>query len=179
VRLEELNALDEAAAEQAFLACCGSTRWAARMVAARPFATEESMAFRADVIWSGLGPSDWLEAFAAHPRIGSSGKADKSGGAGGAESAGGAGTAGWSAQEQAGVASAPDGVRARLARLNRDYEARFGYIFIVCATGRSADEMAAMLERRLNNDRDDEMRVAAGEQRTITRLRLLKLLAAT
>ena len=82
----------------------------------------------------------------------------------------------WSDQEQAGVRTARDAVRDRLAQGNRHYEARFGYIFIVCATGRSAEEMLAMLERRLTNHPDDELRIAAEEQRTITRLRIAKLL---
>lgn len=125
------------------------------MTAARPFASVPALEVIADVVWSALAPGDWLQAFAAHPRIGSRG--------GGA----------WSAQEQSGVA---DSARARLAQLNRDYEARFGHVFIVCATGRSGAEMQATLERRMENNPDDELRQAAEEQRRITRLRLEKLL---
>jgi len=133
------------------------------MAAARPFASEKAMGTTADVIWSWLAPADWLEAFSAHPRIGASPAAGPS----------------WSAQEQAGASAAPAPVKDRLAQLNREYEARFGYIFIVCATGRSADEMMTILERRLHNHPDDELRVAADEQRLITRLRLAKLLVHT
>jgi 2-oxo-4-hydroxy-4-carboxy-5-ureidoimidazoline decarboxylase len=165
--LDELNALDDDAAARALLECCGSTRWARLMTTARPFATAEAMADAADRIWTSLDPSDWLEAFAAHPRIGS-GRSGGSGGAGGAD---------WSESEQAGVASASMDVLHRLAAANREYKARFGYIFIVCATGRTAAEMLESLERRLPNAPDVEMNIAAAEQRKITRLRLAKLLA--
>ena len=133
------------------------------MSAARPFADAAAMAAAADRIESTLEPRDWLEAFAAHPRIGA-GRAGK------------AGRVEWSAEEQASVAFAADRTLGRLAEANHDYEARFGYIFIVCATGKTADEMLALLERRLRHDAGDELRIAAGEQRKITRLRLAKLL---
>ena len=162
MKLADLNALDEDVAAGALLRCCGSARWARRMAAARPFANAGSMAGAGDAIWSALAPADWLEAFAAHPKIG-------------AGSAGGTGQAGWSDQEQAGVAGAADETRRRLADANRDYEARFGYIFIVCATGKTAGEMLSLLEARLRHDAAEELRIAAEEQRTITRLRLNKL----
>ena len=133
------------------------------MAAARPFASADAMDTAADTIWRALDRADWLEAFAAHPRIG-------------AGRSGGAGQAGWSDQEQAGVAGAEARMKQRLADANRDYEARFGYIFIVCATGRTAAEMLALLEGRLRHDAGDELRVAAEEQRRITQLRLRKLL---
>ena len=160
MRLEELNALDDAAAAGAFLRCCGSSRWAAAMTAARPFADAGAMRETADVIWLALDMPDWLEAFAVHPKIG----------------AGRAGGSGWSDEEQAGVAPAAGETLLRLADANREYEARFGYIFIVCATGRTAAEMLALLERRLRHDADEELPVAAEEQRKITQLRLAKLL---
>ena len=164
MRLDELNALDPATAERDLLRCCGSTRWARTMTSARPFGTADEMLAAADRIWRALGPDDWLQAFRAHPRIGESRGSDTSGRSGE-----------WSDQEQAGVRTARDAVRDRLAQGNRHYEARFGYIFIVCATGRSAEEMLAMLERRLTNHPDDELRIAAEEQRNITRLRIAKL----
>jgi 2-oxo-4-hydroxy-4-carboxy-5-ureidoimidazoline decarboxylase len=168
MRLADLNALDADAASRELGRCCGSTRWARLMGAARPFESAEAMAAAGDRIWSSLDPADWLEAFAAHPKIGDTG----SGGSGGA---GGAGGPGWSQQEQAGVADAGETTRRRLADANREYEARFGYIFIVCATGRTAADMLDLLELRLRNDPRDELRVAAEEQRKITRLRLAKL----
>ena len=158
MQLNELNALDEQAAIRALLRCCGSTQWAREMTAARPFAGTDAIAQTSDAIWSSLGRADWLEAFAAHPRIG-----DRS-------------ASSWAAAEQAGAARAADEVRAQLAAKNRDYEARFGYIFIVCATGQTADAMLAMLEQRLTNDPDEELHIAAEEQRRITQLRLAKLL---
>ena len=159
--LDDLNLLDADAAIQAFLRCCGSSRWARNMVEARPFASAEALAAAADAIWWGLQPQDWREAFAAHPEIGS--------GATGS-------TAAWSAEEQAGVADAAGQTRRRLAEANQEYRARFGYIFIVCASGRSGDEMLVRLEARLRHDPDRELRVAAEEQRNITQLRLRKLL---
>ena len=166
MRLADLNALDEGAAVGAFLRCCESTRWAREMAAARPFESVETMARTADARWAALAPADWLEAFAAHPRIGET----RVGQAGGAE------RAGWAQAEQAGVADAAEQTKRRLADANRDYEARFGYIFIVCATGKTADEMLALLEGRLRHDAGEELGIAAEEQRKITRLRLNKLL---
>ena len=132
MQLADLNALDEEAAASAFLRCCGSSRWAGAMAAARPFVSEEAMRAQADATWRSLDRADWLEAFAAHPKIG-------------AGSAGGAGTADWSQREQAGVAGAEDAALRRLAEGNRDYQTRFGYMFIVCATGKTAAEMLALL----------------------------------
>ena len=170
MRLEDLNALDDDAAARELLRCCGSSRWARTMAAARPFAGAEAMAAAADTIWSSLDRADWLEAFAAHPTIGATSGSGASGGSGGA------GRSGWAQQEQAGVAGAAEQTRRRLARANSEYEARFGYIFIVCATGKNAEDILALLERRLRHDADEEMRIAAEEQRTITQLRLRKLL---
>ena len=159
MNLDELNSLAAAAAIGEFLRCCGSGRWATAMTAARPFQTFDDVLSTADAIWTALDQPDWLEAFEAHPKIGETG------------------TAGWSTREQAGVAAATTDVRDRLAAANRKYEARFGYIFIVCATGKSAYEVLDLLHDRLHNDTDTELRAAADEQRKITRLRLAKLLA--
>jgi OHCU decarboxylase len=167
VRLEELNALDDAAAMRELLRCCGSTRWARAMVAERPFPSREALAQVADACWRALSAADMLEAFAAHPKIGA-GPAGRAGD----------GTTEWSAQEQSGTRAARKDVRERLAAANRAYEARFGYIFIICATGKSADEMLASLEARLRHAPDEELPIAAEEQRQITRLRLARLVAA-
>jgi OHCU decarboxylase len=163
VTLSDLNALDDDVAVGALLRCCGSSRWARQMAAARPFANESALMAAADEIWSAADPEDWLEAFTAHPEIG-----------GGPAAQGPA--AHWSDREQAGVAGAAEETRRRLAEANREYRSRFGYIFIICATGRTGDEMLAQLEARLRHDAGDELRVAAGEQRKITQLRLAKLL---
>jgi OHCU decarboxylase len=165
--LDRLNALpgDEAAA--AFLACCGSTRWAREMAARRPFADVAALLAAADEVWWSLAPDDWDEAFRAHPRIGERKAAPAQG----------ARAAAWSAQEQAGAASAGDETALALADGNRAYEERFGRIYIVCATGKTAEEMLAILRARLANDPATELRAAAAEQAKITRLRLEKLLA--
>jgi allantoicase len=137
--------------------CCGSTEWVRRMTGARPFPAWSDLIHQAEQIWHALKPDDWREAFAAHPRIG-----DGSGSR-------------WEQQEQSGTASASSESMDALAAANREYEARFGYIYIVCATGRSADEMLAMAWQRLENSSEHELRVAAEEQMKITKLRLMKL----
>jgi 5-hydroxyisourate hydrolase / 2-oxo-4-hydroxy-4-carboxy-5-ureidoimidazoline decarboxylase len=171
--LAELNGLGDAAAVRELLRCCGSTRWAHEMAGARPFASMDAMTAAADTISAGLDRADWLEAFAAHPKIGSGLPAE-------AREPGSRAKAGdWSAAEQAGTASASSDVLARLSEANREYEARFGYIFIVCATGKSAEEMLQLLEGRLDNDPLIEIRIASDEQRKITRLRIAKLLESS
>ena len=164
--LSRLNYLphDEAAAE--LLKCCGSTRWASLVASRRPFGDGEKLKRAADEVWWGLGREDWLEAFRSHPKIG-----EKKSAARVSEE-----SRRWSENEQAGAAGAADDTLAALASANREYEERFGYIFIVCATGKSAEEMLAVLRSRLGNDPEDELRVAAEEQRRITRLRIEKLL---
>jgi allantoicase len=158
-----LNALATEPAAAELLACCGSRAWARQLAAGRPYQGFEDLAEAGDRIWVGLGRQDWLEAFAAHPRIGER-PADAAGPG-----------AGWSDKEQAGVAGADAAVRAALAEGNRQYEARFGHVFLVCASGLSAAELLDALRGRLGNDPDTELRVAAEEQRRITRLRLDKL----
>ena len=157
--LGELNALDPAGAEAEFRRCCGSGRWARTMAEGRPFAGLDALIEAGDRCWASLTQDDWLEAFAAHPPIGEQKPVSA-----------------WSSEEQAGMASAADDVRARLAALNAVYRSRFGYIFIVCATGRSPAEMLLMLEARLSNSWSIELQIAAEEQRKITGLRLAKLI---
>lgn len=164
--LDQLNALTAPDAQADILKCCGSTRWAKQMSAARPFASDHDLFSRADEIWWSLSEADWLEAFRAHPKIGENKAATAQSHQ--AQS--------WSAQEQSGVADAALQTKEELARLNREYEDRFGFIFIVCASGKSSEEMLAILRSRIDNDREAEIRIAAEEQRKITRLRLEKLL---
>jgi 2-oxo-4-hydroxy-4-carboxy-5-ureidoimidazoline decarboxylase len=165
VTLQRLNALPDDEAEGAFLTCCGSTRWAREMARRRPFGSQADVHEAAAEVWFALDPEDWDEAFRAHPRIGERKAAP-------AQSAQ---AAAWSTQEQVGAASAEDEVAAALADGNRAYEARFGRIYIVCATGRTAEEMLSILRARLANDPDTELRAAASEQAKITELRLEKL----
>jgi OHCU decarboxylase len=138
------------------------------MAAARPFRSREALDATADIVAASLDRTDWLEAFAAHPRIGERETVANPGEPRTTASAP------WSAQEQAGVT---DLSRERFIALNREYEARFGYIFIVCATGRSGAEMLDILERRMSNNPHDEFRAAAEQQRQITHVRLAKLIA--
>jgi OHCU decarboxylase len=166
--LQKLNDAPREIAEAKFLDCCGSRRWAREMTESRPFADENDLLRRAEQIWRNLAPEDWLEAFAAHPKIG----ARKAAPAQKAQSAE------WSRGEQAGINSAADAVKDDLAEANRLYEENFGYIFIVCATGKSAEEMLEICRARLNGEPDEEIKNAAEEQRKITEIRLKKLLDA-
>ena len=156
--LEALNAADPSRAEAEFRRCCGSARWAAAMTGARPFADVDAMIAGGERIWASLAPADRLEAFAAHPRIGERRTVST-----------------WSSEEQAGMRLADQQTQEKLAALNVDYQERFGYIFIVCATGQSSGDMLALLEARLSNDAPAELAAAAEEQRKITALRLRKL----
>ncbi len=156
--LQEFNAADEAAARGALLRCCGSKQWADRMLAQRPFRDRQALISTAEAVWRRLAPEDWLEAFAAHPRIG-----EKK-------------LAAWASQEQNGVHSASAQLLERLAKDNREYEQRFGWIFLINATGKSAPEMLGSLQARLTNSPAEELSIAATEQAKITELRLNKLL---
>ncbi|CAN5695319.1 2-oxo-4-hydroxy-4-carboxy-5-ureidoimidazoline decarboxylase [soil metagenome] len=162
----ELDSMKPERASQLLADCCGSTRWISAMVARRPFGSIERLLAAADDVWRSLGPDDWREAFSHHPRIG-----EQRGGAQQSERG-----AVWAAGEQSGMSAAQEDTRNALASANREYERRFGYIYIVCATGKSADELLATATGRLRNDPDAELAVAAEEQRKITRLRLEKLL---
>jgi OHCU decarboxylase len=164
--LARLNALGAAEAERELLKCCGSNAWARQMSARRPFGATRELLMAADEIWWSLDAADWLEAFAAHPKIGGR-KAAR---------AQDAQAAGWSEQEQSGARDAAQATLDELDAANRTYEEKFGHIFIVCATGKTADEMLALLRARLPNDAATELRNAAEEQRKITHLRLEKLL---
>jgi allantoicase len=155
---------DEAAAMLA--RCCGARRWVTAMVAGRPYTSRTHLFGAADAAWWRLGDGDWREAFTHHPRIGADVAALR---------AKFATTADWSAGEQAGVAGADEAVIQALAEGNRAYETRFGHIFIVCATGLTADEMLRRLQERMDNSPENELRIAAGEQAKITKLRLAKL----
>ncbi|EAQ99152.1 2-oxo-4-hydroxy-4-carboxy-5-ureidoimidazoline decarboxylase [Congregibacter litoralis] len=160
--LEEFNALDEAAAAQALELCCVSQQWIEGMLRERPFANKSNLRNCAETVWNTLGRDDYLEAFEGHPKIGDvdSLKAKY------------AGSGNLAAHEQSGVAAATDDVIERLAAGNERYETRFGYIFIVCATGKSALEMCELLEQRLDNDPERELAIAAREQLKILQIRL-------
>jgi 2-oxo-4-hydroxy-4-carboxy-5-ureidoimidazoline decarboxylase len=160
------NQADTSTALDAMLACCGATRWADAMVAARPIPTSESLHATADCIWSQTTEPDWLEAFACHPRIGDRKPAHAS-----------AQSATWSRQEQSSTASATRQTLDQFATLNIQYEKKFGFSYIVCATGKSAEEMLQILQHRLPKDRAAELKEAAEQQRQITHIRLTKWLS--
>ena len=157
--LDELNAMPEPAATRALLECCACERWARAVAAKRPFGSVGELHRVAEDAWWALDATGWLEAFAKHPRIGERGK-------------------GWSNAEQAAARSAPDEVLATLASRNQEYERRFGHVFLICATGLTAQEILGELERRIGNEPGDELRIAAGEQARITRLRFDKLITS-
>ena len=160
-----LDRVDGTEARRLLTTCCGSTRWVERMLERRPFRTREVLLASARDIWFGLDRSDWLEAFSHHPKIGGRTALRQRFAA----------TGHLSEKEQAGVNTASDETLNALAEGNKQYQRTFGYIFIVCATGLSAEEMLRRLRTRLGNEPDAEIRIAAEEQAKITELRLSNL----
>jgi OHCU decarboxylase len=160
------NALSAGEAEGEILACCGSRAWARGMAERRPVRDESELLVASDEICARLAEADWLEAFRAHPRIGET-RAERPAFERSAE---------WSAQEQSSAAAADAELKKALADGNREYEGRFGRIFIVCATGKSSAEILGILRRRLQNDEATELREAAEQQRQIAQIRLRKWL---
>ena len=156
--IHEFNAADETVARAALLRCCGSEQWTVGILARRPFPDRETLLAAAESVWSAVAPSDWLEAFSAHPKIGEKKLSSRC------------------AAEQSGLNSAAYPILEQLAKGNQDYEQRFGWIFLVNATGKTAPAMLDLLHLRLKNGSAEELRIAAGEQAEITKLRLNKLL---
>ena len=165
--LDEINRLPLREARAVFERCCGASAWVEAMSLARPYANRDARWTAAERADAALAESDWREAFTHHPRIGDAAALRERF----------ATTAAWAGDEQRGASGASDPTIEALADGNRDYEQKFGYIFIVCATGKSADEMLGLLRARIGNDPQKEIELAAAEQRKITRLRLEKLLA--
>lgn len=161
-RSHEIDHAAPEAAHDILFRVCGSTRWVARMLARRPFGRDARLLSVARVEWFGLTEADWLEAFSHHPRIGDRASLDARFPT----------THDLSAKEQGAVDTARGEIIDALANANETYFNRFGFIFIVCATGKSADEMLGLLRERLKNDRATELRIAAEEQSKITALRL-------
>lgn len=162
-----LNGLTESDARAALVKCCGSRAWVQGMLSQRPYQADADLAKTATEVWWSLSPESWLEAFAAHPVIGDAKSLREKH----------AETTDWAASEQAGVSDAANSTLRRLAEANEEYRDKFGYIFIVCATGKTAEEMLAILEERLVNNPAIELPLAAAEQLQITQLRLQKLIA--
>ena len=163
--LEQLNSMPLEEAVKVLLHCCGSKRWAENVANARPYTNPETLIAKANDIWWSLESEDWLEAFRSHPKIGETKAAapvsDQS--------------SQWSGQEQAGVSNASRETVDALAALNWAYEQKFGFIFIICATGKTSGEILDSLKKRLENDAETELPIAAAEQSKITELRLKKL----
>ncbi len=166
--LERWNSLDSKLAANEILPCCGSRSWAAELTARRPIADEDHLLIASDAVWFGLPTEAWQEAFDSHPRIGQQ-QAKKATDA----------SLAWSAAEQSAAITADARAELALEEGNRRYEARFGRIFIVCASGKSSEEILALLEARMANDPITELHAAAEQQRQITQLRLQRWLEGT
>ena len=159
--IDRFNEMSDAEAARKLYSCFASQSWAEQVAIGRPYANFEGLWSACEAAWSGLAPADWLAAFAAHPRIGErGGHAPDS-----------------SEREQSGVRSAPSATANALAEENRHYEARFGHVFLISASGRTADEILTALRQRMSNDAATEVDVAAAEHRKITRLRLERMLS--
>lgn len=165
--LMKFNSMPEAESVRTLQTVCGSRRWAEAMSAARPYANPTAILAEADRVWFALSREDWLEAFAHHPRIGERDLTQAKF----------ASTAEQSSREQSGMAGASDKVRAEFAGGNAEYEAKFGHVFLICATGKSGQEMLDRLRSRLRNGAAEELLNAAKEQAMITRLRLERMLS--
>ena len=156
-----MNALPAGLARQQLLVCCSSARWAAEVASGRPYASADQILARSDQAVAGLAPADLEQALAGHPRIGERRGADDR-----------------SRREQAGVLGADPATIQALADGNEAYERRFGHIYLVCATGRSAGELLALLQERLGNDPGTEWGVVRRELAKINQIRLARLLEA-
>jgi len=163
--LDAFNGADNDAALASLMSCCASRRWALSVATLRPFKDEETLFTIADFIWTKMQETDWMEAFRAHPRIGERKPAEAS-----------AQSKEWSSQEQATVYDSHAETLAELTAGNLRYEKQFGFTYIVCATGKSAEEMLAILKVRLGNDRQSELQEAAEQQRQIMQIRLRRWL---
>jgi 2-oxo-4-hydroxy-4-carboxy-5-ureidoimidazoline decarboxylase len=159
------NVASEDTAVAALQNCCAAHRWASAVVTQRPYPNEEHLFATADNVWATMQEPDWMEALRAHPRIGERKATHAS-----------AQSKSWSQQEQSSVSEAQQNVLVELATGNQRYEELFGFTYIVCATGKSAEEMLSVLRRRLASDRTTELHEAAEQQRQITQIRLRKWL---
>ena len=162
--LARWNGLPQEEAVLQILPCCGSKSWAATMASKRPLHEEAALLAACDETWRGLGETDWLEAFQSHPRIGEMPAEEVAGGQ----------SSSWSAEEQQKASTPDEALQMALKWGNREYEQKFGRIFIVCATEKSASEILEILRRRLHNDQATELREACEEQRQIMHIRLKK-----
>lgn len=164
--LDEFNRLPETAAREQLRMCCTAERWAALVCQDRPYANTDQLLKRSQQHWLTMEEADYLQAFGGHPKIGDVRSLKKKYAA----------SSTLAAHEQAGMNTASDTVIQALADGNRAYEQKFDFIFIVCASGKTAAQMLELLQKRLGNGREDELKIAVAEQAKITRLRLLQLM---
>ncbi|PCH65569.1 MAG: OHCU decarboxylase [Bacteroidetes bacterium] len=165
--IQEINELNKESVKAELLKCCGSTTWVTRMAEKHPFTSENELFNIAEQTWHECSNEDWLEAFSHHPKLGDLGSLKKKF----------ANTSEWAGEEQSGANSATPEIIEELAVANKAYEEKFGFIYILCATGKTAKTMLSILRVRLNNDRETELKMAMVEQNKITVLRLEKLLS--
>lgn len=165
--LEELNSMNEVELREQLAVCCGSTHWQTVLMTLRPFLDTTDLLDKSQQAWNSTTETDWLEAFSHHPKIGDLESLKKKF----------VNSRHLAGAEQSTVQHADENLLKKLAAGNDAYEKKFGFIFIVCATGKQADEMLALLETRLPNERETELKTAAAEQHKITTLRLQKLIA--
>jgi len=166
--LQQFNSMDKSTAAASLRKCCGAEKWIELMMNHFPFASTSEMLDIAETIWSRFcSEQDWLEAFTHHPRIGDVESLEKKF----------ASTKEWAGNEQSAVKEANSTIVRQLLEYNNAYEQKFGFIFIVCATGKSAEEMLELLKHRINNSYEDEIKIAASEQSKITAIRINKLLS--
>ena len=156
MNLEKINNASIKEIEEIFFRCCGSKHWVQEMTKQRPFSSSEELQEFAGKLWEKLNQEDWLAAFSEHPRIGDIKSLRAK-------------------EEQAGVKKASEETLQALAKGNQQYEEKNGFVFLVCATGKSADEMLELLEKRLQNNRETELNIAMKEQAKITALRLERI----
>lgn len=165
--LARWNSLSPADAAREILPCCGSQAWAVQLVTQRPFVYPEDLFASSDGVWLALPEADWNEAFNSHPRIGQQHARAAT-----------AQSLSWSSSEQSAVTSSPDeAAKLALVEANRDYEAKFGRIFLICASGKSTSEILSILRARMDNTPEQELVEAAEQQRQITQLRLRRWLS--
>ena len=169
MKVEDLDTMSADQAAETLTSCCASSRWVKEMVRRRPYGSVADVLASADEAWDLTSDEDWHEAFSHHPRIGDSEAA----------AAQSSRSTEWSAGEQSAVQSGTETVQSELAKINREYEDRFGHIYIVCATGKTPEQLLEIARKRLANRPEKELRVAAEEQRKITQLRLKKLFGDT
>lgn len=164
--IEQINKMPRPELHQELFKCCSSMAWVENLAKKRPFLGMTHLIEEAQKLWDSLGERDWLEAFSGHPQIGDLATLEQKYG----------NTADWASGEQSGVGAASREVLLELADYNKKYLKKFGFIFIVCATGKSANEMLDLLKSRIDNTRSDEILIAGAEQFKITKIRLEKLL---